>query len=341
MTTDDSSQGSSSQGEVTSESSSSSAPAQNTNTTQSDSSAGAASASSGSVASSAVDANGNPVLASPAYQPNYKFRAFGKEHEIPENFRSFIKDKETEEAFRKIHEKSFAMEKFQADEKKIKGDFDSYRTDTEPNIRAFNHFNNLLKNKDWDNLFGGLKVPEEEIFNWVEKRLQLRQMPAEQRQEFERQAQVRQQNYAYENQLNEIQTQHKQLATQTRVMQLENVLARQDVSSQAEQIEKAYGEPGAFRNLVIEEAVNHYNRTGEDLPADQAVHMAVQKYGRFLQGANQGTVNSQGQQVSAQASQNATQSSPPIIPHIGGSSRSPVRKQPRSIEDLKNMAKNL
>lgn len=294
---------------------------------------------------SASDATANPggdAVQAPVYQPNYKFKAFGKEHEIEETFRGLIKDKDTEEKVRKMHEKAYAMEPFQNEAKKTKQDFESFKAQTEPNMRAMNHFNNLLKNKDWDNFFGGLKIPDEELFNYVEKKLQLRALPPEQRAEFERQAQVRQQNYAYETQLNETQENYQRLATETRTLQLDTLLGRGDVSSQAEAIDKAYGEIGAFRKLVIEEAVNHYNRTQEDLPADQAVNLTLQKYGRFMQLQNQGAMgNSQGQ-PSVGSPQSGQQGKPaPIIPHVGGSARSPVKKQPRSLDDLKKMAKEL
>lgn len=335
MTTENSSQETASSGATSSDQSASSSQS-SSQSTQTPASAAPATSSEGSVANPI--AAGTDPAAPPVYQPNFKFKAFGKEHEIEETFRGLIKDKETEEKVRKFHEKAYAMEKFQADEKKIRGEFDQFKQTTEPNMRAMNHFNTLLKNKDWDNFFGGLKVPEEEIFNWVEKRLQMRQMPPEQRAEFERQAQIRQQNYSYENELSQTQQSYQKLATETRLMQLENIMARQDVSSQAQAIDKVYGQIGSFRNLVIEEAANHYSRTGEDLPADQAVQKALDKYGRFLAAQNPGAPTLQGQPSGGQP-QASSQGNVPIIPHVGGSARSPIKKSPKSIADLKAMAK--
>lgn len=291
-----------------------------------------------------VDAQGNPVAA-PVYQPNFKFKAFGKEQEIDPLFRSLIKDKASEEQIRKLHEKAYAMEPFQQESKKYKTEFDQYKQKVEPDMRAMGHFNNLLKNKDWDNFFGGLKVPEDEIFNWVQKRLEMRQMPPDQRAEFERQAQVRQQNYAYENQLSERDQEFKQLKTETRVMQLDNVLARQDVQTQAAQVDAILAGsdsgPRSFRELVVQEALDHFNRTGEDLSAQQAVQLAQQKYSRFLAAQNQGAgqFSQQGQAGQPGGQQITSTANAPIIPHVGGSSRSPVSKAPRSLEDLKKLGR--
>lgn len=336
MTTENSSQESASTSASSSDSGASSSQSESSATTSAASASGSQT-SQGSDTSSTVDASGNPVA--PAYQPNFKFKAFGKEHEIEEIYRGLVKDKETEEKIRKLHEKAYAMEPFQNESKKYKTELDQFRAQAEPNLRSMAHFNNLLKNKDWDNFFGGLKIPETEIFDWVQKRLELRAMPPEQRAEFERQAQVRQQNYAYENELSQTQKQYQELATETRSMQLDNMLARQEVQSQAEQIDRAYGQPGAFRNLVIEEALNHYHRTGEDLPANQAVQMTVEKYSRFLAAQNQGAGAQPSMTVQGGVQPNSPQGPAPIIPHIGGSARSPVKKSPRTLDDLKKIAK--
>lgn len=331
MTTENSSQDTASSQAASSDTGSSSQDTSSTQATQTTS-------ASGSDTSTANPIDTQAAPAAPVYQPNFKFKAFGKEHEIEEQFRGLIKDKDTEEKIRKFHEKAYAMEKFKADEQKVRSEFEQFRQQADPNLKAMNHFNNLLKNKDWDNFFGGLKIPKEEIFNWVEKQLQMMQLPPDQRAEMERQAQIRQQNYAYENELSETQQNYQKLATETRLMQLDNLMARGDVSKQAEAIDAVYGQIGAFRNLVIEEAANHYSRTGVDLPADQAVQLAISKYGRFLQAQNQGAQGSQ-QQASVGAPQAAPQGPAPIIPHVGGSARSPIKKSPRSIEDLKKMAK--
>lgn len=285
--------------------------------------------------SDALGADGQPA----AYAPNYKFKAFGKEHEIEEMYRGLIKDKDTEEKVRKFHEKAYAMEKFQEGEKKYKTDFDTFRTKVEPDLRAMNHFNHLLQNKDWDNFFSGLRIPEQEIFDWVSKRLDLMKLPPDQREQIERASQARQQNYMYEQQFEQQNQSYQQLAVQTRTMQLESVLSRHDVSSQAERIDQAYGEIGAFRKLVIEEAHNHYLRTQQDIPADQAVQMTLQRYGKLL-GPQAAVLPQPGSPASVPQGQGQPGVAP-IIPHVAGSGRSPVKKSFKSLDDLKAHVKTL
>jgi hypothetical protein len=336
MTTENSSQESSTtSGSTTSSDTTSTPQSQPSSSTPQTQSAPAASASGS--AAPVIGSDGQPA----PYQPNYKFKAFGKEHEIDETFRGLIKDKDSEEKIRKFHEKAYAMEKFQEDRNKFKSEFEQFKTKVDPDLRAMNHFNNLLKNKDWDNFFGGLKVPEDEIFNWVQKRLELRNMDPAQRAQIEQASQARQQNYFYEQQMQQQQQSYQQLAVETRSMQLDSLMARQEVSSQAEKIDQAYGKIGAFRDLVIEEAANHWHRTGQDLPAEAAVQMAIQKFGRLVGAGSSVVVPQSGSPAPAQQAGQPTGNQAPIIPHVAGSGRSPVKKAFKSLDDLKAHAKTL
>lgn len=341
MTTENSSQGSSSSssssGDASASSSGSSTPA---------ASASPAVDTSSQTSTPAVDSGSGDgqaqAAAVAAYQANYKFKAFGKEHEIEELYRPLMKDKDTEEKIRKFHEKAYAMEKMQDERNKSRTEFEQFKTQTEPNMRAMNHFNNLLKNKDWDNFFSGLGIPDEEIFNHVQKKLDLMKLPADQQAEIQRASQLRKEKYFMENQLATQTEQYQAQAVETRSMQLDTILSRQEVAKSAESFDNAYGTIGAFRDAVIEEGANHFHRTGQDLTAEQAANLVLKKFGKFLQTPGQGPALSAVQAAPAQASQGGgTNGNPPIIPHVAGSGKSPVKKSIRSLDDLKKLAKGL
>jgi hypothetical protein len=276
--------------------------------------------------------------AAPIYQPNYKFKAFDKEYEIEEAFRPFIKDENSEKAFRKIHEKAYAMERFKEDRERLKKEYDGFKETTEPNMQAYNHFNNLLKNKDWDNLFGGLKVPKEEIFGWVEKQLKIMNAAPEEQAAYEQQNRIRQENYYLQQQMEQQSQMFQTQAVQTRTMQLEGLLSRGDVASKAQDYDSKTGQIGSFRNLVVEEASAHWHRTGEDLAADQAVQRVLSRFAPFFAGSSGSQSQTQGFSGQEQMSQGSN-SPPPIIPHVAGRSSSPVKKVPRSLDELRALSK--
>lgn len=288
-----------------------------------------------------VDGN---AAAMPSWQPNYKFKAFGKEHEIGQEFRSFIKDAETEKAFRKLHEKAYALEPLQADRDRFRTELETFKTSNEPTLKAVGQLNKLLNNKDYDNFFSGLGIKDEEIFNWVSKKLDVMNMPPDQRAHFEQQQQLRMQNYQLEHAHQEMQQQYQVQAVQARTMQLDSVLSRSDVGNYAQQWDQKTGEIGSFRNLIIEEAKAIYSQTGNDISAEQAVNHVIQKFGKVIGSANgQQVVMPQAQMGQApqglQDTSQMSQQKPPVIPHVAGRGTSPVKKAPKTLDDVRALAK--
>lgn len=287
----------------------------------------------GSVASAVEQGLANAQAPTPPqYQPNFKFKAFDKEYEVDELFRPLIKDSETEEKIKKLHSKAYAMEAFQEKLHKSRSEYDQFKQSIEPKVKSFDYFNVLLENKDWDTFFNKLGVPDEEIFSFVEKKLALLNAPADQRAEYERQLALRQQHYAQSQQLQEIQQAYQQQAVQTRTMQLESLMARADVTNYAASWDSKVGNVGAFRQLVIEEAANVYHATGRDMSAEEAINHVIQKFGKVV-----GPMGAQPAQASP-AQQTPAAAAPPIIPHVAGRGTSPVKKVPKSLDDLKKLA---
>lgn len=275
-----------------------------------------------------------PVV--PSWQPNYKFKAFGKEHEIGPEFRNFIKDADTEKAFRKLHEKAYALEPLQADRDRFRTELETFKSSNEPTLRAVNQLNKLLTNKDYDNFFSGLGIKDEEIFNWVSKKLDIMNMPPDQKAQFEQQQQLRMEKYQLEHAHQEMQQQYQQQAVQARTMQLDSVLSRPDVGSYAQQWDSKTGEIGSFRSLIVEEARAEFAKNGHDMSAEEAVNHVIKKFGKIV-GQPQ-AIDGGSAQPGIQASpQFGQQQKPPIIPHVAGRGTSPIKKVPKSLDDIKKM----
>lgn len=272
-----------------------------------------------------------PVV-SPQYNPNYKFKAYDKEYEVEDLFKPLIKDAETEKKVRELHAKAYALEHMQEKFNKHRTESTQFKTSIEPKLRAYDYFNVLLENKDWDTLFGKLGVPDDEIFKYVEHKLKLAEAGPEQKAEYARQVQLREQNYMQSQQLTEMQQAYQQQAVQTRTMQLDSLLNRPDVQQYAVGYDERLGTIGAFRQLVADEAAAVFHTTGRDLSVEEAVNHVIQKFGKLI--TPQAVQGPQGQgQMAQQPAQR-----PPIIPNVSGRGTSPVKKVPRSLEDLQKLA---
>jgi hypothetical protein len=269
----------------------------------------------------------------PAYTPNFKFKAYEKEYEVDPLFHSLFKDTETEEKIKKLHSKAYAMEGMQEKLGMTRKEYEGYKNQVTPQLKAFEYFDKIVKAKDWDTFFTKLGVPQEEIFGWVEKQLNLAQAPADQRAEYQRNLEMRQQAYIQEEQMRTLTENYNQQATQARMMQLDGLLSRPEVTNYAANWDRVSGNIGAFRQLVIDEAAAAYYATGHDWTAEQAVQHVINKFGKVVSAGGP-----QAAQAMAQGQQQMAQAQPPVIPHVAGRGTSPVKKVPKSLDDLKKMA---
>lgn len=282
---------------------------------------------------SAADASAPPAM--PAYTPNYKFKAYEKEYEVDELFRPLIKDADTEAKIKALHSKAYALDPMKEKLEGTRKEYDGFRGTVEPKVRAYEQFNKILENKDWDTFFKKLGVPNEEIFSYVEKQLALMNAPADQRAEYDRNIALRQQAYQQEEQIRQYEAMHQQQAVQTRHMQLDSLMSRPEVQKYAGAWDERAGNLGAFRQLVVDEAAAAFYATGQDWPAEQAVQHVLNKYGKVIASlGGQPTQAFGGQQQMAQQA-------PPVIPHVAGRGTSPIKKVPKSLDDIKKMVSEL
>jgi len=272
-----------------------------------------------------------PPVVTPAYQPNFKFKAFDKEYEVDELYRGLMKDPETEDKIKKLHSKAYAMEVMKEKLEGTRKDHETFKTTIQPKLQSFEYFNNLVANKDWDTFFKKLGVPDEEMYAFVEKKLALAQASPDQKAEYMRQQQMREQHYAREQQFNELQNVYQQQAVQTRTIQLDMLMNRPDVAKYATSWDEKMGTVGAFRQLVIDEASAAFYQTQRDLTPEEAINAVIQKFGKVVVSQNP-TMPSMSQQ------QPQAMTPPPVIPVISGKGTSPVKKVPKSLDDLKKLA---
>lgn len=274
------------------------------------------------------------VPAAPAYTPNFKYKAFGKEKELDPFWQAHIKDQDSEKKVKDVHTRAEAFddlktrhESTQTEFQQLVGEF----TALDKDVKRVMKFRN---DGDLDNFFNSLKIPQEQVFKWVEQKLNMQSLPPEQRQALESQAQERQQRYDLEQQKAELEQQYQTQAVQARTMQLDMTLSRPEVTSVASAIDSKLGRLGAFRDLVIEEAQRVYFSTGQDLSAEQATGLVLQKYGKFLESSEQAP------QAIAQTPQPQV-GGKPVIPAIQGKGTSPIKRAPKSVDDLRAIHREL
>jgi hypothetical protein len=276
------------------------------------------------------------------YKPDYKFKSWDKEYELDPFFKSLVKDEESEKKIKSLHAKAYGFDSLKDKFNNVREEYQGFKKENEVLNRSVSQLGKFISNKDYENFFQALKISDEDIFEYAQKRLNMMSMPADQRAEYERQAQIRHQNYMLEAQNQQYQQQYQEAAVQTRAVQLDTVLSRPDIGKYASAWDRDMGQEGAFRSLVIQEGQSHFFQTGHDLSAEEAAHLVLKKFGKVIRTEDgQMTATPGSGFAGSQQGAQQTTSSPPIIPHVSGKGTSPVKKAPKSLDDLKKLAQAL
>lgn len=285
------------------------------------------------------------VPATNAYTPNFKYKAVGIEKEIDPFFHALIKDADSEkkikDVFSKVDAFDFVKGKLDTKEK----DFLSLQNDFNTQAKMVENVRQAYRNKDFDSIFRTVGLSDHEIIQWAAKKVDylqmLNQLPPEQQQAIKAQEQAAIQNQTYQDQLATMQRELQEQKVQARTFQLEQSLSRKDVASAVSFWDTQMGKEGAFKDMVIEEAQREWYLNQVDLTPEEAISRVMQKFGKFIGAQTQGP---QGEGVVPPAPNQTVPQMPsqkPVIPVVPGSSKTPIKKQYKSIADLKARAKEL
>lgn len=284
----------------------------------------------------------------PAFAANFKYKAFGKEKEIDEFLRPLIKDADSEKKVKDILTRAEAFDDLKARNEGTRNQFQTLLQDHQALDKDVSRVMKFRNNKDYDNFFRELRIPDNEIFDWVQRKIDVMNLPPEQRQAMEQQAELRSRNLQHEEQQNSYKSQVEQQAVTMRQMQLDMALNKPDISRTASAWDSKTGEEGSFRDLVITEASQYELATGKDMTVDEAVQSVLKKFGKMV--AESQTPSQPAPVAPEQAAQATPQfqapapqapQAKPVIPVVAAGPQSPVKKQFKSLEEIRAHAKTL
>jgi len=272
------------------------------------------------------------VAAAPAYQPNFKYKAALEERELDEFWRPLVKDADSEKKVKELFTKVDAFDFVKTRKEHVEEQYEALAGDYDHLSSTVKNVEDSLNKGDLTSVFRQLNVTKEQIFKWTQDQINRMEMPPEERQRIEQYEQAQLHNQTLEQKFSTLESKYQNQAVQARTMQLDMVLSRPDVS-QFSQAWDANGGQGSFRNFVVEEAKKVFYETQMDLSPEQAVNQVMQRFGKFL---NMGDSMTQAPQA---LNSMQVQQQKPVIPNITGKAASPIKKVPKTLDDLKKLAK--
>jgi hypothetical protein len=285
-------------------------------------------------AAAAASAATPPVVDTPpAYTPNFKYKAALQEKEIDKFWHPLIKDADSEKKVKDLFSKVDAFDFMKAKRDELESQHGSLLNDYDQMSNTVTSFNKAVASDDLSSAFRLAGITRDQVFKWAQKQIQLMEMPADQRAEYERHEQARQQNSEWEDKYTKLQKQFEHTAVQARTTQLDVALSQPEVAKFAEVWDRNSETPGAFRNFVVQEARKVFYETNQDISPAEAVAMVMKRFGKFLPMGD--AITQPPQAVSG----NGSRPNPPVIPNVTGKASSPIKKVPRTLDDLKKLAR--
>ena len=269
-----------------------------------------------------------------AYKPNYKVKAYDNEYEIPEKFRAYI-NKENEKDFRETFERAFALDEMKNKYHKTRDTYQTVQKEYTTLQSNINQLSKYVENGDFDSFFKGIEIPEEALQKWMLQKLQMKDLPPEQQQVYNNQQELRQKAYQLEMENQRLMAEHTELKSSQeqqmisqRYSELDQAISNPSVESVAKNFDSRLGQPGAFKQEVINRAAFVYQTTGKDLSVDEAVKEVLKIVAWNQNGPSSDAVVTQ---------PGLQQNHKPTLPNVAGKATSPAAQKVKSIDDLKKL----
>lgn len=261
------------------------------------------------------------------YAPNLSYNVRGEEKQFDEWLAPVITSKEQEDAIRDLYTKANGLDilKSSFEERQTQYDEVSGKYNTiQENIKVLQDY---VSNNDYGKFFESLNIPKEAVQKWMLSELNYQQMDPEQKQAYDQHWNTVRTNAELARENEQLSTQFQEFQVQQRENELNQILTTPEVNATMQAFDQRMGRVGAFRDEVVRRAQAEAQLTGNDIPAQDAVNQLMQLIG--FNGNGAGTPPAQPQAVAPEQK--------PVIPNIQGRGTSPVRKVPKSIDDMRAM----
>ncbi|HZX13692.1 MAG TPA: hypothetical protein VFF49_04755 [Thermodesulfobacteriota bacterium] len=267
------------------------------------------------------------------YTPNFKFKVKDKELEFDEFVKPIIKNKDLEAKFREIYERSHGLDEVKTSRESFKQQVEEWKGKYGQVEQSLQTLGGFVKKNDFKSFFQALNIPKDKIIQYAIEELKYQELPPEQRQaiDMQREKELEFEQSSLQNQA--LQNQMAQLVQQQTAFELNQELAKPEIAQTISAYDSRVGNPGAFRAEIIRRGQYYEAVHKISPPASQLIAEVLN-----LIGGN--TVQGVAPQ-SGTSGQMAQSQKPTITNFQGGGTKSPARRVPTSIEDLRKMRQNL
>lgn len=287
-----------------------------------------------------VDVAAQAAAALAVYKPNFKYKAAGKEMEVPKLLQGVIKDAESEKYLHTLLSKAHGIEMIQEKLRGTREQRDQAAQAYHQVMQPIQFAQEAYKRGDLDSVFDVMKVDRNKVLQWAYRQVELSQMPPDQRQVHERASQAEKRAWELERQTQQAAQQGQTQQAEQINQMLDLVMERQDVSALAQAYDTKKGKEGSFRDLVVlmgEQAYSQGRMISPMEAAKNAAELLGEKWGAPQAAAVQAAAPQAAAQMQAQPAAQAEKSKI-VLPNVASSkTASPGKGKVKSIDDIRKM----
>jgi hypothetical protein len=245
-----------------------------------------------------------------------------------------IKDKDSEKFIHDVFEKAYGLPALKARFTEMRSEHEQLRSSFGQVMEQVNEARQAYSRNDLDTMFEIFRVDPDKVLQWAVNRVQLSQLPPEQRQAYEARREAEKRAYELERQNQQMGQETVQQQTQYLSQMLDLVLERQDYQAAAQAYDARKGQSGSFRSLVARVGAMEYSSTGRTLSPLQAVQQTLELLGGMPPAASPAAQAAPA--PATQANQPQVKKTIPNLAQAGAKGNAaPGKAKVKSIDDLK------
>lgn len=275
-----------------------------------------------------------------AYTPNLKFSysdPTGKKNEVEfdEWIRPHIKSKEVEEKVRDLYSKAFGLDTIKSKNETLREEFTGLHGEYTGIRQGIDELKTHVANRDFDQFFQRLNIPNEMIYDWVRSKIAYENLPQDQKRIYDEAISSRRRASDLERDQGNYQALYQDQLSRSKQLEVDMEISKPGISQLVQEYDNARGRTGAFLDQLVIHAYSQEQLTGRQVSAAEAVQSLLGLMGK-TPGVNpgNGAPAPQAPQVLQPSQVPSNQKPIPVIPNIRARGSSPVKKVPQNLREL-------
>ncbi len=286
-----------------------------------------------------VAAAGTETPATEAFTPEFKYRADGKDLEVPDYLRTLIKDKDSQEKVVNMLKKHDAFDTVSTRRDQFRTERDEARSRVSNFETAISTMRNTYQRGDIDGFLKLCEIPEDQMLKWATEKAKYLMGDEHYRRQIDQDNTLRQTAWSKDSQANEYQSKYQEMEARQLQTEFNYEMMKPEVSSFAESFDKFAGKQGAFIEEIKNRGELAYLREQKTIAPSEVIQSIMKQYSTVTQAAQKppvaGSNGPAAKVVVKPTSKVAT------IPTVRGTSASPTKEGFTSLDDVRKYRKEI